>query len=399
MTEPCRLQEVVNAMPVRKRYIFFPLVLFCALCKVTAFPSHSSAAETITLQGEPAGKTITLEWVVEPKYLWARDFFSGVAWFQEGNNDPWKLIDKSGKILVDAFQAEIVSWCGLNTKSKLAGFRNSKKLWGYVDVSGKTVIPPQYEMAGLFVDGVAKVGKKIDGEFCYGVIDSNGKTILPIRYKRVEHLRHDRFGVGKIGELQYVDEKGNALTDLIFERLEESSLSPVVCTATLKNKKVGLLDERGKWVLPPVYDWISGGREAPIAVKKDGRVGFVDIKGKTVIGFRFQKASGYGFSEGLAVVSFWENGKSVWGVIDKKGTLLFKLGDVKMEESRYRHGFLLVRNTSKRVGLIDREGNQYWLPGYLELNSFTGYSEGILLVLNKKTQRYGCLKITGNKGW
>lgn len=385
------MSGLVNVVSVKNRYVFFFLVLLCALFGTALLPSRSFAAETITLKSESGGKEITLEWVAEPKYLWGNGFYAGAAWFQEKKGGSWKLIDKTGKVLVDAFRAKYVSTYSRDTK--LASFQGYNGLHGYVDLAGKVVISPQFEEAGLFVDGLAKVGKTINGEVLYGVIDRNGKTVLPIRYKRVENLRHNRFGVGKIGEMRYVDEKGEPVVDLVFKGLSRFPLSPGVCMATLDGGKVGLLDEKGKWVLPPEYSWMQWTNEEPIAVTKEGKVGYVDMKGKTVIDFRFHSASS--FSEGLAVVSFYEKEKLARGVIDKKGTLFFRLQEeVEVKGNRYNSGFLLMQNASKRVGLIDRAGNQYWLPRYLELDVFTGFSEDILLIPYKRTRRYGGLKIS-----
>lgn len=378
----------VSMMSAKKRYVLFFLALFGALCRAIIFPSYSLAAETITLESEPAGKKITLEWVVEPKYLWGKEFYAGVAWFQEKKNGPWKLIDRSGKTLVDGFQAETIGW--YSADSKLASFRDCNGLRGYVDLAGKVAISPQYEKASLFVDGVAEVGKTINGELLYGIIDRNGKTVLPIRHKRVEILHHNRFGVGKIGEVRYVDEKGKTIVNLVFEGLDRFPLIPGACIATLKGGKVGLLNEKGEWILPPEYSRIQWANEGPIAVTKDGKAGYVDMNGNTVIDFRFRGTSL--FSEGLAVVSSWEKGKPFTGIIDKKGNLLFKYEEENT--GYYSHGFLLVRDKGRTVGLIDREGRRFWLPSYIRADSFTGFSEGILLVFNSKTQRYGCLRVS-----
>ncbi len=50
--------------------------------------------------------------------------------------------------------------------------------WGFIDKTGKEVIPLKYDEAGNFKDGLAKV--KQDGQ--YGYIDKNGKEIIPIDY-------------------------------------------------------------------------------------------------------------------------------------------------------------------------------------------------------------------------
>ena len=50
--------------------------------------------------------------------------------------------------------------------------------WGYIDPTGKEVVPCQYDGAGSFSDGLAHVKK--DGK--WGLIDPNGKEAIPCEY-------------------------------------------------------------------------------------------------------------------------------------------------------------------------------------------------------------------------
>lgn len=50
--------------------------------------------------------------------------------------------------------------------------------WGYINLKGEVVIPPQYDEAYLFSDGIACV--MIDGK--YGFINKIGETVIPCNY-------------------------------------------------------------------------------------------------------------------------------------------------------------------------------------------------------------------------
>lgn len=58
------------------------------------------------------------------------------------------------------------------------GFINADLDWGYIDVKGHYVIDKQYNWAGSFSEGLARVqiGEK------YGYIDKSGKLLIPMRY-------------------------------------------------------------------------------------------------------------------------------------------------------------------------------------------------------------------------
>ena len=50
--------------------------------------------------------------------------------------------------------------------------------WGFIDKSGKEVIPCRYDDAGNFSEGLARV--LLDDK--YGFIDKSGKEVIPCRY-------------------------------------------------------------------------------------------------------------------------------------------------------------------------------------------------------------------------
>jgi hypothetical protein len=55
---------------------------------------------------------------------------------------------------------------------------------GYIDRSGKMVIPPQFQDAGLFQEGRARV--QID--FKWGFIDETGKVVIPPQFETAQNF-------------------------------------------------------------------------------------------------------------------------------------------------------------------------------------------------------------------
>ena len=80
---------------------------------------------------------------------------------------------------------------------------------------------------------------------------------------------------------------------------------------------------------------------------KDGKYGYTDIRGNTIVPFRY--AAAYSFNQGRAIVMDEEEGMLM---IDSKGNELFA--------AQFRSGFYedlaLVVNEKSKLGFINRQG-------------------------------------------
>lgn len=74
----------------------------------------------------------------------------------------------------------------------LAGVRNADGRWGYIDMTGKLVIPCQWKKALFFSEGLA--GVQDDNEK-WGFIDKTGKVALPFVWSNVQWFRNGRVRV------------------------------------------------------------------------------------------------------------------------------------------------------------------------------------------------------------
>ena len=403
-------------------YIGVPVILLAGLlfwgAKAYSFaPSLSSAS---------------FEWLVEPQYESANDFSSGVAWVKV-KKDVWRQIDTQGNILIDNYAADDVNT--YDEETGLAAFTsinyNNGFNEGFINLSGDIVISPEYSMVNDFQHGMAPIVKKIDGkwEYRYGIIDRTGRVVLPLVYESIIPVSPHVFAVGKTGrkttgdpyngeKWMYVNEKGEPISDQIFEFKDldgnpqtpgstfHTTLPPNLCLTGVDGK-VGLINDKGEWVLPASYDMIYKATQEPIGVLKDGKVGFIDLKGNTVIDFKFGEYfalnnSYYQFSEGLAVVVLSgsvtpKGGIPKSGVINGKGELLFPLPGVAF--GPYKEGFVMVGTRENVHGLVDRTGNWYPLPTHLMIWT-NRVSDGILFVVEDKSDgkniklgKFGYIKV------
>ncbi|MBL7922644.1 MAG: WG repeat-containing protein, partial [Bacteroidia bacterium] len=123
--------------------------------------------------------------IIKTVYDTATSFSDGLAFVRLKKK--WKIIDKAGSIVRD-IQANYSSVGqfreGLCEVTNLAG------LDGYIDVTGKEVIPCTYKYARAFKDGKAYVEKVVNvyGKTKAGIIDKTGTPVVPFHYDGIEEF-------------------------------------------------------------------------------------------------------------------------------------------------------------------------------------------------------------------
>lgn len=164
----------------------------------------------------------------------------------------------------------------------MMGVRNNKEAYqyGFVDQTGKLVIPLQYSETQRFTEGLAPVSRARDsgaGWNLWGYIDKTGKEVIPCIYQLA-----DNFSEG-LAAVKILSEDGKY--------------------------KYGYIDKTGKVVIPFEYDFGRGFFDGYAAVRKNGKWGFIDKSGAVVIPFEYG-LTGLGFSNGLAEV--YKTGNGDW---------------------------------------------------------------------------------------
>jgi hypothetical protein len=215
----------------------------------------------------------------------------------------WLLVHRSGEVdfsLASGFQYPGAFSEGLMPICELA--EEGSVRFGYADSDGKMCIPVQFERAEPFHKGFAIVGNRIMSnhsvvrELRFGIIDNRGRTIVPIVLQSQTEARLKRDSLGHLG-FTTVSERGRN------------------CRVDHKGRRFGCeVDHLGNIQ----KQWVSTNCEKGklIAVVKDDRWGFCDLRGKLLIPCQY--ASVHCFSGGLARV--WEaDSKGSSHYIDEKG--------------------------------------------------------------------------------
>ena len=377
--------------------------------------------------GTVGARSTKVGWLVEPQFYDATRFVEGLAWVQERANGPWRMIDMQQNILVENIQAFRVS--AFQADAGVFTFIDEQWLHGILNRSGEVRVSPKYAQIDSFEGATAPAAiKDKANRFLFGAMDSHGEIVLPFRYDQpVTVLSSDMFSVSDAGKWGAVNKQAQVRIPFEYGAairllrgsgyfvapliLEEPQFTEDKGVVRLKpgQRKVRVIDARGRSVLPDTYESVSFG-EGIFSVEKDGRLVFLNKKGAPVFkGDFYAQTVGItnesSFSEGLAAVhleSSMLKGRDARApqrsaVINKKGITLFEFEGTAL--SPFKRGFLLVleqHGDEERLVLYDSKGTRAPLPRGLLLmgngaNSFDGQT---LIVKKRESGKVGFLKIT-----
>lgn len=248
------------------------------------------------------------------------------------------LLDTMGRIKVEARFEDI----GTFKEDRLAVQQNG--LWGFVDVEGKTVINCQYQQVQHFSEGKAAVKK--NGK--WGFIDRNGKRILPFQYGKVGNFKNGLFWSTTDGGNSYFDETGTMTIAGPFELAYDFEYG---VARIVEDRKFGLIDRDGNYIIRPKYIDINTFDENQLAIVRYGsdrtRYGVINTAGEQI-------ANNYNdirpYAEGRAIVKV----KDQYGYIDTKGKLIIPANHARVSD--FVEGKAVVQRNGE-CGYIDRNGN------------------------------------------
>ena len=254
--------------------------------------------------------------------------------------------------------------------------RELKYIFGYIDTTGKEVVPCQYDQTWGFSEGLAFVKK--GGK--YGYIDTTGTEVVPCQYDSAYDFSEGLARVEKDGEYGYIDTTGKEVIPCQYYEAERFS-EGFACVE--KYAKWGYIDTTGTEVVPCQYDYAYGFSEGFAGVEKYAKWGYIDTTGTEVVPCQYDGARS--FSEGLAAVK--KDGK--YGYIDTTGTEVIpcQYDDV----GSFSEGLACVKKDEK-FGYVDTTGKVVVSCQYDDVSDF---SDGLACV--EKDGKYGYIDTTGKK--
>lgn len=242
-------------------------------------------------------------------------------------------------------------------------------LYGYVNVLGEFIVPPQYAYAAPFSEGLALVS--FDGTR-FGFINTLGQTVIPLRYQFATPFQGGVTvaGVAAAAEggqdyVLYLNRSGN---NLFGELTFAGGLPFSEGLAAVKGAdgKYGFINRLGQLVIPAQYDFALGFAEGRAPVLIGDKVGYINRRGETVIPALYD--AGDRFSEGVAAVAM----SGTVGYIDAAGG--WAIPPAFTGGGRFVDGLAAVK-TDSNDAYVDLQGSVViTAPNYSDAQAF---SEGL----------------------
>ena len=276
-------------------------------------------------------------------------------------NDLYGAMDMSGNIIVEPRYACSVSNAAMENsliyrENRAVFFKDEK--YGYLDETGKEVIPARFQKAELFRNGLAAV-KENDK---WGYIDSSGEYVIQPQYDDADSFFANVAEVKQNGESLIINKNGEVKQQgiSIYDpyRSEECQQEGrmVICN---ENDKYGYMSVDGELIVEPKFNEaypFSDGVALVLVAQPEGSTntdyGYIDPEGNYVLEPQYYLAKN--FNDGYAYVNV---DSTTQGFIDKQGNIAnSKSVDTYDFEGVFHDGLAFARDESGENQYIQPDG-------------------------------------------
>ncbi len=252
-----------------------------------------------------------------------------------------------------------------------------------ISPTGQKLAAIEYDDVGYFHQNLAWI-KWQNG---YGYIDISGKEVIPANkalfYEEAGDFAANGLAMVRKGGLYgFIDKTGNEIIKCQFDATSDFGENQLV--PTFKNEKWGAIDKTGNWLIPANYASVYV-NEGVVVVYNHEKFALFSDKGKDVTGFIYDNIGGeFGLmTEGLIPVRKAEK----WGFINKNGEIAVSMDYEQV--GRFSEGLCPIVSNGK-IAYINATGKQITEAVYAQSDEF---SEGLAAV--KKDDFWGYIDKTG----
>lgn len=312
---------------------------------------------------------------IPPRYNGAGQFSEGVAyaWLWEGDKRKDGIVDASGKFtgLPEVNDHAFIFHDGLARFQTPMG---QERKYGYMDKTGRVVIPTQFHDSGHFSEGLAWVSVLKGQKWLYGFIDKTGKVVIEPQfvYQPGDFVDGLARVIGQT-DMGFIDRTGSLRIKVGHEHSGDF-FSEGLLAVIQGDPPRGVYLRRDGQVAFEIPFWqqrtarqrslytirrlqLAPFSEGLAPVLSFNKLGFMDRAGHVVIEPLFRETTG--FSEGLAAVKIiGSDGQYVWGYIDRAGK--FAIAPQFRQAHPFAGGLAQVATTEGKKQLIDATGKVVW---------------------------------------
>jgi hypothetical protein len=134
--------------------------------------------------------------------------------------------------------------------------------YGYLDDTGKEIVPFQYDYAGSFVEGLAKV----EWDSHWGFINQTGKIVVPFKYDYAISFSEGLACVLLNSHWGFVNKTGKEIIPVKYDGAGDFSEG---LAAVKLNDKWGFIDQTGEMVVPVAYTMVGNFTQGKARVERE----------------------------------------------------------------------------------------------------------------------------------
>lgn len=152
-----------------------------------------------------------------PRYGGVYEFSEGLAAVMDAQNSRWGFINKQGKFMISPTFYDVKE-----------GFRENKcavalrsKQWIYINKKGKQVFAQTFAQADAFSNGLAAVALQSKGKKIFGFINTTGKLAIPPKYEAYSYkpFSEGLAAVKQNGRWGFINKQGQMVIKAQFEEV------------------------------------------------------------------------------------------------------------------------------------------------------------------------------------
>ena len=249
--------------------------------------------------------------VIEPQYDSVTAFAEGLAGFEVGRTEvsagksiSWTcpgrrgFIDHSGNVVIPAEWIDacpfhegfaVVCTGGIMKPNAILGGREllSSRKYGYLDRTGRLLIPGKFDLASSFSGGRAVV---LIGADCrrmrHGYIDVGGNPVIPLNLTATSDFQNGLAIVRRRGRKWrntslVINLSGQVMLEVPYHVVQPFSQE---LAAAWTGDLYGFIDITGRWVIEPQFDQVGAFTDGLAEVQRGDWYGLIDNDGQFVWG-------------------------------------------------------------------------------------------------------------------
>jgi hypothetical protein len=228
-----------------------------------------------------------------------------------------------------------------------------KNRYGIIDGKGHTVIPFEYSQ-------IIHVFKENIPAFCLkntlgriGVLDKELNTVIPFEYAACNIIDSNILALKNNTDdslLSFYNKKGEHLFSLNGYSAKERA-GKYISISNAYGRFDGIVNKKGKWIVPPdTYDYVLWMRDDFICVPKNDHYGVINSKGKVILPFEYSRISPTANKQFIV----YKNGMS--GVVNLNNKFIIPWDSIGI----YNFGvfYFVHRHNSDLMGLRNFKGER-----------------------------------------